>query len=203
MGQSRGAMPSLYRVAEYWMSRYEAVFPDLYAYYIGWGEPFCFRCSWLAPVDDTQGSLAAIWGSAGGWLERAHLHDWALGGSNEPENLVPLCRQCHDIMPEFSCRQSAISYVRDGVRKNSWWQFYTDGAFGASAGFPNPPFKAKLLRDAYVRFIEMERLVAAATKGDENAVVRVQKLLGDASWPARPPRLHDRPATDPDALATP
>ncbi|MEV0881681.1 HNH endonuclease [Micromonospora echinofusca] len=190
-------------MAQYWMPRYRSVFPDLYADYIGWGEPFCFRCSWLAPVDDTQGSLAAVWGSAAGWLERAHLYDWALGGSNEPENLVPLCRQCHDIMPSFSCRHEAIAYVRDGVRKNGWWQMYTDGAFGASAEFPNPSSKVKLLRDAYVRFVELERLVAAATKGDEEAVARVRSLIGDASWSLHRAEQAPPPGPNPDALATP
>lgn len=167
MSGKRGDMPRLSRVMEYWREQYAPIFPDLAAHWIGWGEPFCFRCGWLAPVDDTRPTLAEVWDSARGWLERAHLHDLGLGGPNTPENLVPLCRNCHDMMPAFEDRASAIAYVANGPEKSGWWQLHTDAIFGSES--LSPQRKTKLMRELYLRFVESERLLTGAIKGDERA----------------------------------
>ena len=160
-------MPRLSKVMEYWQQRYPPVFPRLAAHWIGWGEPFCFRCGWLAPVDDTQPTLAEVWDSARGWLERAHLRDLALGGPNTVDNLVPLCRICHDMMPEFEDRASAIAYVTNGPEKNSWWQMHTDTIFGSES--LNPQRKTKLMRELYLCFVENERMLNGLINGDERS----------------------------------
>ncbi len=176
VGGSRRGMPTLYRIVQYWRVRHGEVFPNLQASYIGWGEPFCFRCGWLAPVDDTRATLAAVWNSARGWLERAHLQDLALGGSNGPENLVPLCRQCHDIMDPCKNRAEAIAYVNDGIPADSWWQMHTDAIFGPGADF-DIPCKTKIMRDTYIRWVEHMRTMEAAKHGDRHAVKRLEGIL--------------------------
>ncbi|WP_327038508.1 HNH endonuclease [Micromonospora maris] len=180
MAGNRRGMPTLYGIVQYWRVGYEKVFPNLKASYIGWGEPFCFRCGWLAPVDDTQATLAAVWNSAQGWLDRAHLQDLALGGSNQPENLVPLCRQCHDIMDPCETRVEAIAYINDGIPVDSWWQMHTDTIFGSETNHYSPTHKTKLMRDLYVRWVENNRVIEAARRGNPQAVRRVEVLLEQA-----------------------
>ncbi|MET7671140.1 HNH endonuclease [Micromonospora luteifusca] len=169
-------MPTLYGIVQYWRGSYEEVFPSLEAAYIGWGEPFCFRCGWLAPVDDTQATPAETWNSARGWLDRAHLQDLALGGSNGPENLVPLCRQCHDIMDPCDSRAEGIAYVNDGIPVDSWWQMHTDAVFRSEANL-DVPYKTKIMRDVYTRWVEQMRMIEAAKRGNPQAVKRLEKLL--------------------------
>jgi hypothetical protein len=75
----REAMPRLRTIQRYWEDHQGTltIFPDLPVRMMGWGEPFCFRCGWLAPVKDwaayTQGSsedkMTKVWNGAAGWLE--------------------------------------------------------------------------------------------------------------------------------------
>ncbi|WP_230582458.1 HNH endonuclease [Salinispora tropica] len=179
VGASRRGMPTLYGIVEYWRGRRGVVFPNLKASYIGWGEPFCFRCGWLAPVDDTQATLAVVWNSARGWLDRAHLQDLALGGSNGPENLVPLCRQCHDIMDPYESRAEAIAYVNDGIPADSWWQMHTDVVFGSEVSL-DVSYKTKIMRDVYTRWVEQMRVIEVAKRGNPQAVKRLETILDGA-----------------------
>jgi len=119
------AMPTLLGVVTHWMEACDTIdlFPHLKAHWIGWGEPFCFRCGWLAPIADW------IDHRAGGWLERAHLQDRCLGGPDEPSNIVPLCIPCHDAMPDLLDRDTAIAWVaapHSEVAYPRLWQGFTD-----------------------------------------------------------------------------
>jgi hypothetical protein len=65
-------MPSLQEIAQFWHDRNAALDvpgPWLLSVYIGLGEPFCFKCQWLAPVTDGPG----VWDKATSFLDRAHL----------------------------------------------------------------------------------------------------------------------------------
>lgn len=132
----RKSPPPLRRIVAYWRAAGEtsAVLPDLAAWWIGWGEPFCFACGWLPPVPD---GLEESWDLAGSWLDRAHLVDHARGGSSEPSNLVPLCHLCHDDMTvtvSFDRREPALRWVAERVSPMplpSLWQSFTD-ACGAT-----------------------------------------------------------------------
>ena len=123
-------MPSLSSIAEYWRSAPETatVLPKLYSHWIGWGEPFCFACGWLAPVLDGPGAWAQP--LCGGWLDRAHLIDHSLSnGSDDPFNIVPLCHFCHDAMPPFDNRAEALEWVtaHESMIPHPWlWQLFTD-----------------------------------------------------------------------------
>lgn len=132
-------MPVMDKLAAYWVAHWEGVFPDLTAAVIGWGEPFCFRCGWLAPVPGN--GRAGAWRHANGWLERAHLQDHMTGGGNEFDNIVPLCAICHRAMPDFAhSRDDAIAWVK-AQQHNScldWWQSRTDALWNGENYIPFP-----------------------------------------------------------------
>jgi hypothetical protein len=48
-------MPPLGKIAEHWANNCDELFPENRCYEIGLGEPYCFRCGWLVPVDDAAG----------------------------------------------------------------------------------------------------------------------------------------------------
>jgi hypothetical protein len=135
----RKNMPVMDKLAAYWRENWEQAFPDLLAGLIGWGEPFCFRCGWLAPMPGSGRS--GSWSDAAGWLERAHLRDHMTGGGNEPANIVPLCTMCHRAMPDFvDSRDEAIDWVRRQRHKSclDWWQARTDALWGGEGHVPFP-----------------------------------------------------------------
>ncbi len=178
VGGSRRGMPTLYGIVQYWRGRYGEVFPNLQASYVGWGEPFCFRCGWLAPVDDTQTTLAAFGTPPEAGLTAHTCRTWP-SVVNGPENLVPLCRQCHDIMDPCESRAEAIAYVNDGILADSWWQIHTDAVFGSEANL-GVPRKTKIMRDTYTRWVEQMRVMEAAKRGDPQAVKRLENILESA-----------------------
>lgn len=124
-------MPSMRKIAEYWWTgdRAERAFGDkFHACYIGWGEPFCFACGWLAPVDDTQ-EPEKSWSDAAGWLERAHLVAHAQGGSDEAFNLVPLCHGCHrdmDLRAQVLSMQDATRFIKEREHCGHGRQLFSD-----------------------------------------------------------------------------
>jgi hypothetical protein len=149
---ARGPMPSLAAIETHWehldRDELKAIFPEHRAPGIGWGEPFCFRCGWLAPVADYPvverrlkhaGKLKglderavrnrvydATWNGASGWLQRAHLRDHYNGGTETPDNIVPMCLSCHDRMPTCRTRDEGIAYVNEDALVSIYLQMLTD-----------------------------------------------------------------------------
>lgn len=126
-------MPNLGKMIDFWSDLPEALevsFPSNRAFRIGWGEPFCFGCGYLADVpdygtvrdvmfgeaelddDQKRAVLLRTWNAAAGVLERAHLVDSALGGTNDPANLVPLCVVCHREMTDHCSTESKKAAAR-------------------------------------------------------------------------------------------
>lgn len=98
----RESMPNLARITHAWEAlgeeRLRESFPELRCFSIGWGEPFCFRCGWLAPTGEAADypsdwpaarTIDAAWQASRGWLERCHLQDHCYGGSVDPLNWFP------------------------------------------------------------------------------------------------------------------
>lgn len=153
-------------VIDYWREHAPEVFPDIQASWIGWYEPFCFRCGWLPPLPEVDPYQR--WTAIGGWLELAHLQDHCAGGSDKPENLVPLCEFCHHAMPEFpEGRDRAIAWVRAGqpVSCSEWWQLATDGWWGGDQFIRYPGwtaiYRASRMVDALVARHQHKDLVGA------------------------------------------
>lgn len=114
-------MPSMPVLVAYWREHADEV-PSLRSHWIGWGEPFCFACGWLAPVADGPDA----WTRATGWLDRAHLQDHWIAGDDSPRNLVPLCHECHEEMPHFVDRDAALAWVASRPDADPLWQSFTD-----------------------------------------------------------------------------
>ena len=77
MPNERETLPTMSAIIAYWMTADRV--PTARLAYIGDGEPFCFRCGWLAPASDHT-SVRSAWSSANRYLDRAHLVDRASGG---------------------------------------------------------------------------------------------------------------------------
>lgn len=128
-------MPAMSRVVAHWRDHSQEM-DWLRSHDIGWGEPFCFACGWLAPVglvgiaDGTpvDRCVAIVWTRATCWLDRAHLHDRFWGGPDEPHNLVPLCHLCHAEMTErdFPSREAGLAWVEAHPERDMVWQAFTD-----------------------------------------------------------------------------
>lgn len=106
----------------------DAIYDMFPAFAIDPGEPSCFACGWRIPeLREFEDDIDA-WGFAGHFLERGHLMDHALGGSNDPSNYVPICRPCHRQMSRetFCVRSAAVAWVASHERCNPWFQFRTD-----------------------------------------------------------------------------
>jgi hypothetical protein len=65
-----------------------------------YGFPHCFVCGWLADHRE-PGFTGTAWGKTGLGLERAHIVPQALGGSDEPDNLIVMCTVCHEESPDW------------------------------------------------------------------------------------------------------
>jgi hypothetical protein len=121
-------MPQLGRIAMFWLNGFGSGTCPEEIRNEDWGEPFCFRCYWQAPVPDANqaGGIEACWNLASGWLERAHLHDRFDGGSDAVENLMPLCVICHAHMPVSRSFNEGLWYISAGPCRAMWWQQFTD-----------------------------------------------------------------------------
>ncbi len=125
-------MPSWAVIIEHWIE-HGGDLPWLKARFIGWGEPFCFACGWLAPVTDNgvprDEYVRRMWERAASWLDRAHLHDRCLGGPDTPHNIAPLCHLCHDEMTRLVDSPSTeygLEWVATHKNCDPIWQLYTD-----------------------------------------------------------------------------
>jgi hypothetical protein len=126
--------PSLWKIASFWHQRNESL-PNperwLASYHIGLGEPFCFKCQWVAPVED--GTPLSAWKKASAFLDRAHLVTRSHGGLDLECNLVPLCERCHLSQPDFlpGDEDQALRWLKDTNRVDPFWQIFTDSTGSA------------------------------------------------------------------------
>lgn len=147
MSDERRDTPAIDVIVGHWRE-HSAELDNLYAHWIGWGEPFCFGCGWLPPVEC---GLPESWSRAGKWLDRAHLQDWCVARDDSPANVVMLCHICHDRMPEFDERADALAWVDSQPRRDGGWQMWTDVTL---ANRSNPTRSVTLTR-ARMKYLEV------------------------------------------------
>ncbi|MBS9532079.1 HNH endonuclease [Mycobacterium sp. M1] len=164
LDQPPRSMPPWRAVVAFWM---ENEGKWLKSWYIGWGEPFCFRCGWLAPVsdhgiphDDPTTYVYAMWDRASCWLDRAHLRDRVYGGPDTADNMVALCHLCHDQMTrgwDAPTRDKGLEFVQAGEPCDMLWQVYTDDRLMGKRASRSTLFKAR------TQFVEL--MLRAHTAG--------------------------------------
>jgi len=166
-------LPSLDKIVDYWQDNYSHMFPDLKARIIGWGEPFCFRCGWLAPPPENN-----QWDKASGWLEKCHLQERCCRGNDDVSNLVPLCPSCHDRQPVCGTREEGIAYINENANCFSGLQFLTDAIAMTT-------WRSQTRRETFWRCAAICWEVAAVSHNPEFGTcdpelwLRVEKLNGE------------------------
>jgi hypothetical protein len=125
----RRKLPSLWTIAEYWSRR--SVFDVI----LDW--PHCFAC-YIDPPYHEEDTPKIRWNGASGYLIRAHLVNRALNGLDGPQNVVPLCYECHSGMPMFRGYDEypdAAEWVRRGA---VWYELRHPGAKRIMTARPGP-----------------------------------------------------------------
>jgi hypothetical protein len=112
-------MYTVLEIAAYWAGR---KLPGTdYVPCIDGGEPDCFACGAWGRYDAEAWGREHTWGR-GVTLERAHVVPRSLGGSDEPENIVLLCHECHLAAPDTAearyMWQWLAAYPRTGSQYN-------------------------------------------------------------------------------------
>ncbi len=95
-------MPSKFEIAMYW--HYEDVELAMDP-----GEPSCFACGYFQEYWDKPSTPEARWEIAA--LQKCHLTPRALGGSDEADNLVLLCADCHRDAPDVLDPQWMLAWM--------------------------------------------------------------------------------------------
>jgi hypothetical protein len=177
-------MPVMNKIIDYWRTDPVSDTPALKSYWIGFGEPFCFGCGWLPPV---QYGRTNSWRVAAKWLDRAHLKDYCNGGENEPPNLVPLCHLCHHGMPSFESRDAALQWVCDHPPQDWRFQTWTDFLYQGFTPTRNTMIRVKL---DCLRFIESAGLTERTPRNNGD-YLRAVALLGSRAAKAELAELQD------------
>ena len=90
-----------------------------------------------------------------GKLQKCHIIPRSLGGSEKPENIVPLCAQCHDDAPDVQDKEFMFQWIKqnqNGLSGLGAGRYYhlVDLFVARTAGMPFDPVKFKdCLRKAY------------------------------------------------------
>jgi hypothetical protein len=123
---TRAPMPSHYDIALWWFEHQPR---DARPFVMDLGEPACFACRWYpegCEVSDTVTPKAA-W-ALRAKLERAHLKSHSVGGSNEPSNLMLLCKTCHLDAPDWDDPAEMLAWVQ---RREHWQRLAEDKLIAA------------------------------------------------------------------------
>lgn len=142
---TRAAMPSHYDIALWWAENQDR---DGRPFVLDLGEPACFGCRWYP--DDCEASdtvtFRAAWGKHAK-LERAHLKPHSLGGTNDPSNIVLLCKTCHLDAPDWDDPAEMLAWVQ---RRRHWSYLAEDKMLAAweetRPGLPIPDVDPEAVR---------------------------------------------------------
>jgi hypothetical protein len=90
--------------------------------FIDCGEPSCWACGFhygtkydIQRPDAAWNKILKAWNAIP--LQRCHIRPRSLGGTDEPDNLFLMCRECHDLAPNTDIPQIFFDWVR---AQNSW-----------------------------------------------------------------------------------
>jgi len=139
--KKRTGTPSKSKIAEYWLfdqmpkcsedmdeeTRF-AVYDSLTAFQkklaiIDWGEPCCWACGMWKDTDNditdpTETNPLKSWDGVK-WLEICHIVPHSLGGNEEVDNLVLLCKSCHKMAPNVKNPERMKQFITDKKSESS------------------------------------------------------------------------------------
>ena len=107
-------LPSHSKIAGYWESRvYEG---DIGIDWADSPERRCWRCAYLCESKTTNR------------IERCHIIPHSLKGSDEPCNLVLLCKHCHKEAPNINCKDAMWLWIKKTSVPfyNTWLEIRTN-----------------------------------------------------------------------------
>ncbi|GHE92550.1 hypothetical protein GCM10018785_68420 [Streptomyces longispororuber] len=125
------AVPSKREIAQFWArsKQRDEFAPHLY----GLDHPCCFACGWFSEHWDKP-TPRARWQRA--TLDRAHIVPRSLGGADTVDNLLLLCRPCHQESPDWSePREMARWIAKRPERPSKEWETL-EAWFAAAAKVP-------------------------------------------------------------------
>ncbi|OWJ67929.1 HNH endonuclease signature motif containing protein [Inquilinus limosus] len=105
-------LPSKTEIFSHWKDRFEDI-----GIFVDWGEPSCWVCGFHYGVRYDIKSPDADWSDIlDGWqripLQRCHIVPRSLGGTDEPDNLFLMCRECHDLAPNTTLHEIFFEWAR-------------------------------------------------------------------------------------------
>jgi hypothetical protein len=105
-------LPAKSEIFDYWKSRLSG-----HGILIDWGEPGCWACGFhYGDKYDIRSSNAAWDVIFRCWdrmpLQRCHIIPRSLGGSDTPDNLFLMCRECHDHAPNTPFPEIFFEWAR-------------------------------------------------------------------------------------------
>ena len=94
-------------------------------------------------------------------LQKCHIVPKSLGGKDEPENIIPLCYQCHDEMPDVHDKEEVFKWIKSnhGTIYDTFWSLESLKISGCNVEdalnkSENPDLKAKLFLERYKFHLE-------------------------------------------------
>ena len=105
-------LPAKSEIFDYWKSRLSE-----HGIFIDWGEPGCWACGFhYGDKYDIRNSNAGRDAIFRCWdripLQRCHIVPRSLGGSDSPDNLFLMCRECHDHAPNTPFPEIFFEWAR-------------------------------------------------------------------------------------------
>jgi len=107
---TRSNLPTCQQIFDYWDNQKTSPWADFPC------DPACFACGFFK--DETSKTTGwTTWNKAGqNGLERCHIIPHSLGGSNKVDNLVLLCKKCHELSPDIGDSQFLFDWMKNCPR---------------------------------------------------------------------------------------
>ena len=116
MTQKRPSPPTGYAIFDYWRQNNDGFIDyDYFETYEETGKCFCFACG-IPTYSKLKSSEAKKWSTCS--LQKAHIIPFGLGGSNELDNYMLLCPECHAAAPDIK-DDNAMKYWC--ANRDVWW----------------------------------------------------------------------------------
>jgi hypothetical protein len=131
----KDTLPTKAEIFDFWKSRLHQ-----HGIFIDWGEPGCWACGFHYKVkydikhpEVCMANILQLWNRIP--LQRCHIVPRALGGTDNPNNLFLMCRECHDLAPNTTIPE--IFY--EWAKSQSWCRREASKIRDALASFDTHP----------------------------------------------------------------